>query len=150
MNAGNASELGARGASSPHDAASTRRLVLTALAVSATLTIVLGGALYFGVARSFWWIAVASVPALVVAGFQLGWRVGEPEPLYGSVLSFLYFAIIAVILIGGTWIGSLGDPMPGLATGDSTFFFVWPLMILASGVVGTIVGGRIALRSERR
>jgi cation transporter-like permease len=42
------------------------------------------------------------------------------------------------------------DPLPGLATGDSTFFFLWPLLILAAGVAGSILGGRVATRSERR
>ena len=55
----------------------------------------------------------------------------------------------AVVIFGGTWAGKLPDPMPGLATGDSTFFFLWPLLILAAGVVGSIVGGRV-VRSERR
>lgn len=127
-----------------------RRTLLLALATSAAGTGVIGGSLYFGVAHNMWWIAVASVPALVVAGFFLGWEVGEPEPLYGSILSLIYFGVVAVVLFVGTWVGKIPDPMPGLATGDSTFFFVWPLVILAAGVTGTVIGGRVVTRLGRR
>jgi hypothetical protein len=127
-----------------------RRTLLAAFAVSAAGTAVLGGPLYFLVAHNMWWIAVSSVPALVAAGFFLGWRAGEPEPLDGSILSAAYFGVVAIVLFGGVWVGTFPDPMPGLATGDSTFFFVWPLMILAAGVAGSISGGRIVARLRPR
>lgn len=132
------------------DTRPSRRTLLTALATSMAGTAALGGALYFLLAHNVWWVAVASAPSLVAAGFYLGWRVGEPEPLYGSILSTLYFGIVAVVLLGSTWAGKLPDPLPGLATGDSTFFFLWPLLILVTGVAGSILGGRVAARSERR
>lgn len=125
-----------------------RRILLTALALSGAGTAALGIPLYFLLARDVWWIAVASMPSLLAAGFYLGWRGGEPEPLDGSILSAFYFGITAVVLLGGTWAGKFPDPLPGLATGDSTFFFVWPLLILAAGVSGTVAGGRVA-RSGR-
>ena len=128
----------------------TARELLAALATSMAGTAALGGALYFLQAHNVWWVAVASAPSLIAAGFYLGWRVDEPEPLYGSILSALYFGIVAVVLLGGTWLGKVPDPLPGLATGDSTFFFVWPLLILVTGVAGSILGGRVATRSERR
>jgi hypothetical protein len=123
----------------------TRRTLLIALATSVAGTVVLGGGLYFLLAHNVWWVALGSVPSLLAGGLYLGWKVVEPEPLYGSILSFLYFAIVSLILFGSTWAGKLPDPMPGLATGDSTFFFVWPLLMLAAGVAGSIIGGRLAV-----
>jgi hypothetical protein len=142
--------MSAASASSLRGTRPTRRELLTALATSMAGTGALGGTLYFLLAHNVWWVAVASAPSLVAAGFYLGWRVDEPEPLYGSILSTLYFGIVAVVLLGGTWLGKVPDPLPGLATGDSTFFFLWPLLILAAGVAGSILGGRIAARSERK
>jgi len=144
--------MSAAGASSVRGTLPTSRELLTALATSMAGTGVLGGALYyFLLSHNVWWVAVASAPSLVAGGLYLGWRVGEPEPLYGAILSTLYFGIVAVVLLGGTWLGKVPDPLPGLATGDSTFFFLWPLLILAAGVAGSILGGRVvAARSERK
>jgi hypothetical protein len=142
--------MSAQAASPPQDTGLTRRLLGIALAASFVGTAVLGAPLYFGLAHSMWWIAVASAVALLAAGFYLGRSTGEPEPLFGSVLAFFYFAAASVILMVGTWIGKVPDPMPGLATGDSTFFFVWPLLMLVAGVVGTIVGGRAVVRSAQK
>jgi hypothetical protein len=133
----------------PQSSGLTRRLMATALIGSFAGTIVVGAPLYYGLAQSMWWIALASVVALLGGGFYLGWETREAEPLYGSVLAFLYFSAAAIILIVGTWMGKVPDPMPGLATGDSTFFFVWPLMILAAGVAGSILGGKATARSEK-
>jgi hypothetical protein len=142
--------MSTQAASPPRATGLTQRLMAIALAGTFVGTIVVGAPLYFGLAQSMWWIALASVVALLGGGFYLGWETREAEPLYGSVLAFLYFAAAAIVLIVGAWMGKVPDPMPGLATGDSTFFFVWPLMILAAGVVGSILGGKIAARSERR
>ncbi len=134
----------------PNDADLGRRPLLLALAVSAAGTGALGGPLYFLVAHNMWWVAVASAPALLAAGFYLGWHAGEPEPLSGSILSFVYFAVVSIILFVGVWVGNFPDPLPGLATGDSTFFFLWPLLMLAAGVAGSIIGGRVVARVGRR
>ena len=137
-------------ASSHHVTGPTRRTLLIAVATSFAATGALGAPLYYLVAHNMWWVAVASVPALAAAGFYLGWEVREPEPLYGTILSLVYFGIVSVILFVGTWFGKVPDPMPGLATGDSTFFFVWPLLMLAAGVAGSVIGGRVVVRVERR
>lgn len=121
---------------------------LPALAVSAAGTAALGlpAAL---LADSVWWLALASAPSLLAAGFLLGWRAREPEPLYGALLASVYFGIVAGVLFGAELAEALPDPLPGLATGDSTFFFVWPLLILVTGFLGSMLGGKAAVWMSR-
>jgi hypothetical protein len=121
---------------------------LLALAASVAGTIALGVPPLL-LRDNVWWLALASVPSLLAAGFLLGWRAREPEPLYGAVLGALYFGIVAGVLFGAELAEALPDPLPGLATGDSTFFFVWPLVILVMSFVGSVVGGRTAVRRTR-
>ena len=121
---------------------------LLALALSVTLTVALGLPPFL-LADSVWWIVLASAPSLFTAGFLLGWRGREPEPLYGAVLATLYFGIVAGVLFSAELAEALPDPLPGLATGDSTFFFAWPLVILLTGFLGSLSGGRIAARRRR-
>ncbi len=130
---------------SPRGTRLDRRAFLAALVMSLAGTAVLGGAPLF-LADSVWWLALGSAPSLLAAGFFLGWRAGEPEPLYGAVLAVLYFGLVAGVLFGGELTEALPDPLPGLATGDSTFFFVWPLLILTAGFAGSLAGGKAALR----
>ncbi len=123
-------------------------VLLLALAASVAGTIALGVPPLL-LRDNVWWLALASVPSLLAAGFLLGWRAREPEPLYGAVLGALYFGIVAGVLFGAELAEALPDPLPGLATGDSTFFFVWPLVILVVSFVGSVVGGRTAVRRTR-
>ncbi len=116
---------------------------LLALAVSAVGTAALGAPALL-LADNVWWLALASAPSLLAAGFLLGWLAREPEPLYGAVLATLYFGIVTGVLFGAELAEALPDPLPGLATGDSTFFFVWPLVILVTGFLGSTLGGRAA------
>ena len=121
---------------------------LLALTASAALTATLGVPPFL-LADNVWWLALASAPSLFTAGFLLGWRTREPEPLYGAVLGTLYFGIVAGVLFGAELAEALPDPLPGLATGDSTFFFVWPLLILVTSFVGSMIGGKAAARRPR-
>ncbi len=113
----------------------------TALAISIAGTALLGGVLFL-VERNVWWHAVGGLLSLFGAGIYLGRRTGEPEPLYGTMLAILYFGLAAGILFVGELTEALPDPLPGLAIGDSTFFFVLPLFMLAAGVAGSVLGGR--------
>jgi hypothetical protein len=116
-----------------------------ALAISTTGTAAVGGILFlFG--QSVWWLAAGGLLSLFVAGAWLGWQAKEPEPLYGALLAVLYFGLVAGALVGGELAEALPDPLPGLAIGDSTFFFVSPLLMLAASVGGSVVGGSIGLR----
>ncbi len=119
------------------------RTYLVALGVSAAGTAALGLPPLL-LADSVWWLALASAPSLVAAGFLLGWHAHEPEPLYGALLATLYFGIVAGVLFGAELAEALPDPLPGLSTGDSTFFFVWPLLILLAGFLGSMAGGKAA------
>lgn len=111
-----------------------------ALSLGGTLLL---GALLFALQPSVWWVGLAGVVSLFVGGAFVGWRVKEAEPLYGALLAILYFGLVALILFGGELAGILPDPLPGLGIGDSTFFFVWPLLQLVASVLGSVVGGRL-------
>lgn len=123
------------------------RVTLVALLISVAGTAILGGAL-FRLRGDVWWLAIGSVPSLLGAGIYLGWRSREPEPLYGALLALLYFGLVVGFLFSMEAAEALPDPVPGLAIGDSTFFFVSPLIMLATGVVGTVVGGQLSRRRK--
>ncbi|MBI2171183.1 MAG: hypothetical protein HYU30_04070 [Chloroflexi bacterium] len=114
---------------------------MMALALSVAGTAVLGGMLFL-LQQNVWLIAMGGLAALFGAGVYLGWRSGEPEPLYSTVLAVLYFGLVVGILFGGELAEALPDPLPGLAIGDSTFFFVSPLLMLVASVAGSVAGGR--------
>lgn len=95
---------------------------------------------------NIWGLALGGLVALFLGGVYLGRQARDPEPLYGTVLAILYFGLISVILFGGELTEQLPNPLPGLEIGDSTFFFVVPLLQLAAGVAGTVTGGLLAKR----
>ncbi len=121
------------------------RYIGIAFAISIASTTVLGGALFI-LQQNVWWLTVGGLLSLFGAGVYLGWQSREPEPLYGVLLALLYFGLVLGILFGGQLAeGSrlaLPDPLPGLAIGDSTFFFVLPLLMLFTSVAGSVLGGR--------
>lgn len=119
-----------------------------AIVISAAGTVVVGGAL-LAVGQNVWLLAVAGLVSLFGGGVFLGLREGEVEPLLGALLALCYFGIVAVILFGGTLVEALPEPLPGLAIGDSTFYFVWPLLQIAAGTGGSTAGGWIAARRVR-
>ncbi|MBI4328801.1 MAG: hypothetical protein HY685_02925 [Chloroflexi bacterium] len=117
------------------------RAVWAALGLSLVGTLLLGSAL-FALQQNVWLIALGGLVSLFGAGAYLGWRSREPEPLYGTLLAVLYFGLVAGILFGGELMEALPDPLPGLDVGDSTFFFVSPLLMLVASVAGSVLGGR--------
>ena len=117
------------------------RYMWIALAISIAGTAVLGGVLIL-IMDDVWWVAIGGAASLIGGGVHLGRVAHEPEPLYGTLLAALYYLLVVVILFGGTLIEKLPDPLPGLERGDSTFFFVFPLLMLAAGVAGSVLGGR--------
>lgn len=121
--------------------------VLVALGLSLGGTVVLGGVLFL-LQPNVWWIALAGLLSLFGAGAYLARATQTPEPLYGALLAILYFGITAGALFGGTLAEALPEPLPGLEIGDSTFFFVWPLLQLAAAVAGCVLGGLRARRSR--
>lgn len=125
------------------------REVLVALGISLLGTLLLGGPLLV-LLDNVWWLALAGVASLAAGGLHLGWRTAEAEPLHGAVLAIAYFAFVVAVLFSGTLADWLPDPLPGLVIGDSTFFFVWPLLQLAAAVVGTVASGRLSGRPRRR
>lgn len=127
----------------PKTAAQTLRwrVIGAAVAISVTGTAVLGGALFLA-GQSVWWLAVGGLLSLFVAGARLGWQSKDPEPMYGTLLAILYFGLAVGILFGGQLTETLPDPLPGLAIGDSTFYFVSPLLMLLASVAGSVLGGR--------
>ncbi len=115
--------------------------LVVALVIAVTGTALLGGVLLF-LQDSVWWLALGGLASLFGAGVYLGWRCGEAEPLYGALLGIFYFGLVAGGLFGGELWERLPDPLPGLSIGDSTFFFVSPLLMLVAGVAGSVIGGR--------
>ena len=117
------------------------RDIWLAYGASVVVTLALGAALFVSVEQSVWSLALAGVLGLVAGGWLVGRRRGRSDALGGTLVAILYFATVLVVLIGGTLVDVLPDPLPGLPIGDSTFFFVWPLAQLASAVVGALLGG---------
>lgn len=121
------------------------RYIALAFIFSVTGTAVLGGVLFL-LQQNVWLIALGGLLSLFAAGAWLGWQAKDPEPLYGALLAVLYFGLVVGILFGGELTEALPDPLPGLAIGDSTFFFVSPLFMLVAAVFGTVLGGRLSAR----
>lgn len=121
------------------------RTFLAALGLSMAGTAVVGGILFL-LGQNVWWLALGGLLSLFAAGAWLGRQAREPEPLYGALLAVLYFGLVAGALFGGELAEALPDPLPGLAIGDSTFFFVSPLLMLLAGVGGSVLSGSIGLR----
>lgn len=114
-----------------------------ALAWSLGSTLIVGGFLLL-ILDNIWWGAAVAVAALFGGGFYVGDRTGESEPMYGSMLTAATFGVVVAVMFGGTALEVLSDPLPGLDRGDSTFFFVAPLLLLVGGVAGSIAGGEVA------
>lgn len=109
--------------------------------VAVAATFLLGAPLFLVVERNVWWPALAGVLGLVAGGWLVARRRGRSDALSATLVAILYFGVVLVVLLGGTLLGLLPDPLPGLPIGDSTFFFVWPLTQLAAAVAGSALGG---------
>jgi hypothetical protein len=116
------------------------RCIGQGLAISIAGTAVLGFAL-LSIDKNVWWLAIGGLVWLFLGGVYLGWQAREPEPLLGVLLAIIYFGLVASALFGGELAEWLPDPLPGLAIGDSTFFFVSPLLMLVAAVSGSVLGG---------
>lgn len=116
------------------------RQVLVALGISLAGTVVLGSLLFLSL-QNVWWIAVAGFASIFSGGFYISRASGVSEPVFGTLLAILYYGVVVGILFGGTLTELLPEPLPGLGVGDSTFFFVWPLLQLAAAVSGNTAGG---------
>ncbi len=125
------------------------RDVWIAYAASVVVTLALGSVLFAIVEQSVWWVALAGVIGLLAGGFIVARRRGRSDALGGTFVAIVYFATVLVVLVGGTLLDVLPDPLPGLPIGDSTFFFVWPLAQLAAAVLGALLGHRRPPRFRR-
>ncbi len=93
-----------------------------------------------------WWVSAVAMLSLAAGGFVAGLRAGQIEPLNGVLVVAVFFIVETAILLVGTAVEKIEDPLPGLTLGDSTFYFVSPLGQLLSAVAGSLVGGRWASR----
>ena len=118
------------------------RQVWIALILSLAGSAVVGGGLVLAL-DNIWWLVGGSAVSLVGGAIYLGRSIAEPEPLYGTLLAAIYVTLVIVVVFAGTIFAVFPDPLPGLDMGDSTFFFVSPLILLVSGVLGSVVGGRL-------
>ncbi len=93
-----------------------------------------------------WWVSAGAMLSLAAGGFVAGLRAGQIEPLNGVLVVAVFFIAETAILLVGTAIEKIEDPLPGLTLGDSTFFFVSPLGQLLAAVTGSLLGGWWASR----
>ncbi|MEE9247623.1 MAG: hypothetical protein V3U79_02880 [Dehalococcoidia bacterium] len=118
-----------------------RRDLWLALVISVAGTALLGGIL-LALLDNVWWLALGGLVSLFGGGLYMGWQNREPEPLHGSLLAVIYFGLVVGFLFGMELAQKLPNPLPGLPRGDSTFFFVSPLLMLVASVAGSVLGGR--------
>lgn len=139
-------EISSSGAARAAQVGFTRGALLSAWGISLAGTAILGVLLFVILSKNTWWLAVSSGVSLIGAGAYLGLRSRETEPLYGTLLAILNFGVAAVFLFVGklTEMKALEDPLPGMGKGDSTFFFVTPLLMIVCGVIGSVIGGSMA------
>lgn len=90
---------------------------------------------------SIWWLAWCGVGGLFGGAMVAARRARTREPLNGAMIALFYFVVVAAVYLVGLALEVLPDPLPGLATDNSTFFFVWPLAQIVAGTVGALAGG---------
>jgi len=111
-------------------------------AITVVGTTVLSAIVFAVLEPNMWWFVIASGIAIGFAGFRLGWKTGDWEGISASLITLFTFLLSTLILILGWMWEFVPDPLPGLPRGDSTFYFVWPLVLLICCVVGMILGMR--------
>lgn len=96
--------------------------------------------------RNVWWVSAVAAVAIGAGAAVAGLRAKQIEPLNGALVMALFFVAEAVIAMLGEMMEWLPEPLPGLPVGDSTFFFVSPLVQLVFAVAGSLLGGWWATR----
>ncbi len=120
-----------------------RRTVATGCAIALACTLVIGLPFLFLMENS-WLMALTGSIGLFIGGFLVGARVGLSLALVnGALMAILYNITVSVVFFIGSFLQVLPEPMPGLPQGDSTFFFAWPLVQFAIGILSAIIGARI-------
>lgn len=90
---------------------------------------------------SSWMLVVADLVALLGAGFVVGRKSGpQLSIINGALMGIICYFTTALALLVGWFFQWLPEPLPGLPQGDSSFFFVWPLLQVVVSVVGAILG----------
>lgn len=123
--------------------------VWQSLAVALVGTLVLGGTIFFVVKPDMWWLAWISFVVLLGAGFMLARPTGRFEGMSIALVAIFYYTVTSLVLMVGMLFEMLPDPLPGLPRGDSTYFFVWPLLQLAGVFIGALIGQMTAARETR-
>ncbi len=130
----------------PVQAFDVRRIdVLIGFAVAAGSTAVLAP-LVLAVSNNVWWVSVVAALAIGAGAAIAGLRAKQIEPLNGALLMALFFVAEAAIAMIREVMAWLPEPLSGLPVGDSTFFFVSPLVQLVCAVAGSLLGGWWATR----
>ena len=115
-------------------------------AVGLILTLIVGLPLYF-LLDNAWALWVTSGVGLAAGGAVAALRARSPQPLNGALVGFLGY-VAALVLFGGAT-AATGDaqPLAGVPDDDQTFFLTWPLLMVAAGMMGALLGGRARVRS---
>lgn len=126
------------------------KVVLWGYAIGVVITLAAGIPLLLAL-ESSWMLGLVGLGGLFAGGFVVGARVGlQTAIINGALMGILYNLTVVVALFAGWFFELLPEPLPGLAQGDSTFFFAWPLMQFAVSVTSAIVGSRISMKLRKR
>lgn len=131
-----------------HDVAWTA--VWTGFAIALLGTLAAGTWIFAFTGKGTWWAANTGALCLFCGAVVTGYRARTAEPLNGAFIAVFYFSTAALAIFGAEFLKVMPDPLPGLPRGDSTFYFVWPLEQLAASTLGTMAGGWLWARRNRR
>lgn len=105
-------------------------------------TVVVGAVLTLAAGPHMWWLVVANAAGLLAAGYLLSKRAAQFMGIAVALVTLFCYGLGALVLILGLMFEFLPDPLPGLPRGDSTFFFVWPVVALLGTLIGAAFGGQ--------
>lgn len=99
-----------------------------------------------------WLVALVGLVGLFIGGLVTGRMVSDRLLLVvnGALMAILYNSTVSLLFFVGSFLEVLPEPLPGLPTGDSTFFFAWPLVQFAIGLLSAVIGSRIFGNRIRR
>ncbi|MBI4329681.1 MAG: hypothetical protein HY673_00185 [Chloroflexi bacterium] len=90
-------------------------------------------------------MALAGSVSLLIGGLVAGrWAGRSLAVVNGALMAILYNFTVSIAFFVGSFLQLLPEPMPGLPQGDSTYFFAWPLLQFAIGILSSILGSRFA------